>query len=372
MSLPRPRIFIMIAAFALLSIPAIAQSRRVPPPKPTPTPDDTVKVVTEEIKLNVLAFNGEGKFFADVKPDDLVITEDNILHQASSVRRIPANVVIVMDTGGEMRQVKSLDQTRKTAKAVVAALRDGDQMAVIQYSDKAEILAEWTTDKTQILNMIGKKTTFGRRSVFVKALALASDFLAKNPLDNKHIVLITDGTDTNVGFAEKEAAMKKLLSTDINVHVISYTRMEVADIDPRTKGIMRSPPPKAMPDEVAAGLPNGVRGVTTNPPIKVSVNTDRAFIKKMKSRKADLEDSEKQMETLSANTNGEFILPETFEEMLEKSALVAQMIDSGYVVTYIPKRPLSEVYGTQERNVEVTSKRPGLLVQAKRKLIISN
>ena len=371
MSLPRPKFFLLIAAFSLLSVPALAQSRRVPPPKPTPTPEDTVKVVTEEIKLNVLAFNGEGKFFSDVKPDDLVINEDNILHQPSSVRRIPANVVIVMDTGGEMRAVKSLDQTRKTAKAVVAALRDGDQIAVIQYSDKAEVLAEWTTDKTQILSMIGKKTTFGRRSVFVKALALASDFLAKNPLENKHIVLITDGTDTNVGFAEKEAAMKKLLSTDINVHVISYTRMEVADIDPRTKGIMRTPPPKAMPDEVAAGLPNGVRDVA-NAPIKIAVNTDRAFIKKMKSRKADLEDSEKQMEALSENTNGEFILPDTFEEMLEKSALVAQMIDSGYVVTYIPKRPLSEVSGTQERKIEVTSKRPGLLVQAKRKLIISN
>ena len=61
-----------------------------------------------------------------------MITEDNILHQPSSVRRIPANVVIVMDTGGEMRQIKSLDQTRKTAKAVVGALRDGDSMAADQ------------------------------------------------------------------------------------------------------------------------------------------------------------------------------------------------------------------------------------------------
>jgi hypothetical protein len=372
MSLPGPKFILFIAVFTILSLPALAQSRRVPPPTPTPTPDDTVKVVTEEIKLNVLAFNEEGKFFSDVKAADLVINEDNVLHQPTSVRRIPANVVIVMDTGGEMRAVKSLDQTRKTAKAVVAALRDGDQMAVIQYSDKAEILAEWTTDKTQILNVIGKRTTFGRRSVFVKALALASDFLAKNPLENKHIVLITDGTDTNAGMSEKETAMKKLLSTDINVHVISYTRMEVADITPRTNHILKTPPPKAMPDEVAAGLPNGVRGVTTNPPIKVSVNTDRAFIKKMKTRKADLEDSERQMETLSANTNGEFILPETFEEMLEKSALVAQMIDSGYVVTYIPKRPLSESSATEVRNIEVTSKRPGLLVQAKRKLIVSN
>jgi Mg-chelatase subunit ChlD len=367
---PRTK-FLPLLVLAVFSMPALAQSGRIQPPKPTPTPEETVKVVTEEIKLNVLAFNAEGKFFRDVKAEDLVITEDNILHQPSSVRRIPANVVIVMDTGGEMRQIKSLDQTRKTAKAVVGALRDGDSIALINYSDKAEIVGEWTTDKAQILNMIGKKTTFGRRSVFVRALGLASDFLSKNPLENKHIVLITDGTDSTAGLAEKEAAMRKILATDINVHVISYTRMEIADISPRAKGIMKTPGPKAMPDEVVATLPGPVRD-TINAPIKIGISTDKAFIKKMKSRKADLEESEKLLGRLSEDTNGEFILPETIEEMVQKSALVAQMIDSGYVLTYIPKRPLSEVHGTQERTIDVTSKRPGLIVQAKRKLIVIN
>ena len=66
---------------------ASAQSGRVQP-TPTPTPDETIRVVTEEIKLNVLAFDEKGVFFGDVRPQDLVITEDNILHQPTSVRRI--------------------------------------------------------------------------------------------------------------------------------------------------------------------------------------------------------------------------------------------------------------------------------------------
>ena len=82
---------------------ADAQSGRV---QPTPTPDkdgDTVKIITEEIKLNVIAFDEDGKFVSDVSERDLVITENNVLHQPSSVRRTPANVLIVMDTGGELR-----------------------------------------------------------------------------------------------------------------------------------------------------------------------------------------------------------------------------------------------------------------------------
>ncbi|MDQ3130997.1 MAG: VWA domain-containing protein [Acidobacteriota bacterium] len=355
--------------FFFLAVGLYAQSGR-PTPTPPPKDDDTERVFTEEIKLNVLAFDDDGKFASGVQKEDLVITENNVLHQASSIRRIPANVLIVMDTGGEMRQIKSINQTRNTAKAIVSSLKEGDTVAVLQYHDRAEIIAEWTSDKAAVLNILDTKTNFGKRSVFVGALSLATDFLQKNPLDNKHLVLITDGTDSLATETEKAAAMRKLLSTDINVHVISYTKMETTDIEPRTKGVSNSPPPRAMPPEIAATLPNGVRDIATAPKIGPTINLDRAMLKKMRERKQDLITSEKALSNLAENTNGEFILPETKEEMLEKSALVARIIDSSYVVTYVPKRPLSESRTSEERNIEVSSKRSGLQIQARRKLII--
>ena len=356
----------------LFVVSASAQSRRVPPPTPTPTPrdDDTVRVETEEIKLNVTAFDEEGRFVSNVGESDLVITENDILHQPSSVRRIPANVLIVMDTGGEMRQVKSLDQTRKTARAVVAALKPEDSIAVLQYGDTAEIVAEWTSDKEAISRAIGR-TKFGRRSVFVEALDLATDFLLKNPLENKHLVLITDGTDSSGNVAAKKQAMQRLLSTEISVHVLSYTRMEVDDINPRTKAISNTPPPKAMPDEVAAQLPNGVRDVATAPKAK-TINLDRTLLRRIRARKADLEESEKQLDALAENTNGTSIIPDSLDEMVDKTAFIAKIIDASYVVTYTPKVPISEKSGPAERIIMVTSKRPGLQVQARRKLVVNS
>ena len=360
---------VLLSALALLVVSAgfvSAQSGRVAP-KPTPPRDpDAVRVETEEIKLNVTAFGSDGAFVPDVKEGDLVITENNILHQPSSIRRIPANVLIVMDTGGEMRQVKSLDQTRKTARAIVAALKPEDSIAVLQYGDKPEIVVEWTNDKEQISKAIGR-TKFGRRSTFVDALNLATDFLIKNPLENKHLVLITDGTDGDGNETGKRDAFRRLVATEISVHVLSYTRMESEDIKPRTKIFTNSPPPKAMPDEVAAGLPNGVRDVATAPKLK-TINLDRTLLKKIRARKADLENSEKQLESLAENTNGTAVIPESLDEMVEKTALVAKMIDASYVLTYTPKVPLSE---GGERAIEVTSKRPGLEVQARRKLVIA-
>jgi VWFA-related protein len=364
------KISIVVAAgFLVLLVTVLdcaAQSRRVAP-TPTPTPDEAEHVFTEEVKLNVLAFDEGGKFFPDVTANDLVITENNILHQPSSVRRLPANVLIVMDTGGEMRSVKSLEQTRKTARAVVAALRQGDSIALLQYSDKAEIAAEWTDNKAAINAAIGR-TNFGRKDAFIDALDLARNFLGKSTLENKHLVLITDGTDSSGNSSAKFDALQKLLATDISVHVISYTEMETADIEPRAKGISKSPPPKAMPDEVAAQLPNGVRDVATAPKAR-TINLDRTLLRKLKARKAELETSQDQLEKVAENTNGEFILPASLDEMVEKAALVATMIDASYVVTYTPKIPLYEGKGLIERNIEVTSKRPGLIVQARRKLV---
>ena len=165
--------------------------------------------------------------------------------------------------------------------------------------------------------------------------------------------------------------MRKLLTTDINVHVISYTKMETTDIEPRTKGISNTPPPPAMPPEVAAQLPNGVRDTMTAPKIGPTINLDRAMLKELRRRRDDLINSEKSLSTLAENTNGEFILPETKAEMIEKAALTAQMIDGSYVVTYIPKKPLTGSRKGEERNIEITSRRAGVQVEARRKLLIN-
>ncbi len=105
------------------------------------------KVFVEEIKLNVLAFDASGKFASGVNKEDLVISEDGRLHQPTSLRRIPANVLIVLDVGNEISFGKRRKITSDTALALVGALQSEDSIAVMQYGDKVEFLAEWTQDR---------------------------------------------------------------------------------------------------------------------------------------------------------------------------------------------------------------------------------
>jgi VWFA-related protein len=369
MLLRQTRFFLQIFTliFFLFAIISNAQT-----PTPTPVDDEEpLKVDTEEIKVNVSAFDRFGEFVPEVDKEDLVIVEDGRLHQATSVRRIPANVLIVLDTGGEMRQIKSISQTRETAKELIRKLDSNNSVAVLEYHDKARILTEWTTNKFQVLDDLDKKLIFGRRSIFSEALALATEFLSKSEVENRHLVLITDGTDSVWINEKRETALQNLLGTNINVHVISYTKLELVDIKPRAAGIQKGSTKKALPPEIIETLPNGVRDVA-NAPSMSSVNTDKKFINTMKERQRALEDGEKYLLNLSESTSGLFILPDDKEEMLEKTALVAKVIDSNYVVTYTPKRALSESKAGETRNIEVSSKKKGLQVLAKRKLVVSD
>ena len=338
-------------------------------PTPSPEQEDTERIFTEEIKLNVTAFDSGGKFVGDVKKEDLVITEDGRLNQANSIRRIPANVLIMMDTGGELRAAKSFSQTVNTTKSLINALADEDLVAIMQYHDKIEFIAEWT-NKSEALKILDTKANFGRRSVFTGALSAAAKFLQKTPLENRHLVLITDGTDSFNNPQERDAAMKNLLATNINVHVISYTSLEKKEIAPKTKIFKGGEPkPQRLPEGVIIAMPKEIQTVLRQPRLG-SINTDKEFIRKMKEREKSLESSEKYLAALSADTNGEFILPETKEEMLEKTALVARFVDSNYVITYTPKRALKDSPRGEIRSIEVSSRRPDLQVVARRKLLV--
>lgn len=364
--MPQVKYFLLsVVVLLLMFSPADAQSGKAIPKPTPPNEDDTEKVFTEEIKINVSAFDRAGKFFSGVGKDDLVILEDFVIHQPTSVRRIPANVLIVLDTGGEDRQAKDFNNTRETAKSLIRSLQPEDSIALLEYHDKAEIIAEWTTDRAFLLNVLDKRLKFGRRSKFVEALKLAVKFFQDSNLENRHLVLITDGLDSTGNETERAAAMKNILTTDINVHVFSYTKLEQSVIRERRKSITRGTPKKELPP--GADIP--VQGQTKTYPT-ITINTDREMMKKIKQRSEDLARSEKELTELSENTNGIIFLPGAPEEMVEKTAYLAQNIDSQYVVTYVPKRPLSDAVGDEIRQIQVVSKREGLLVSGQRKLAV--
>lgn len=335
-------------------------------PQPTPT-DSTIYISTEEVKLNVSALKRNGDFVSNLMPEDLVVFENGRLNQATSVRQIPANVLIVLDVGNEIPYSKRNKITAETARNLVSALKDNDSIAALQYGDKVEILSDWTKDKAKLnKTLVDNNLGFGKHSVFNQAIQTALDFFELTPLENRHLILITDGVDSFDKEDSKKLIMQRVLTSDINVHVISYTRLQKQAIS-RTKivsfgsGMKSQKPPS---NDVSQAGQTGV-GAT------VTINLDTEMMQHRKKILDKIQISEQFLMSLAENTNGEIFLPVTADEMVDKMGNLAKYIDSQYVVTYTPKDLPEEAADSREiRIVNVTSRRADVDIQGNRKYIL--
>jgi Mg-chelatase subunit ChlD len=369
MLLPRVRFLFSVLFLLFVFAPefsAQTENPRSPAPSPTP-PGDVERVETEEIKLNISAFDASGEFVRDVGTDDLVIVESGRLHQPTSVRRTSANVLILLDVGSEIAYAKRAKTTIETARSLIGALQENDSVAVMQYGDKVEILFEWTKDKDAVLQSLDeKKLGFGKRSAFFYALDKAVNYFRNASADNRHLVIISDGVDSFNDKQAKDATLKNLLSSDVNIHVVSYTRLQQKAIEGTKKNSSQR-----RKQELPPGAEPPVRGTTPTFSIG-SINLDREMVRKRKEQAAQLERSEQFLTSIAEDTNGEIFLPETTQEMIEKMTQLAKNIDSQYVVTYTPKKTLNEAPDGEVRLIEANSRRAGLAVQGRRKLVVTN
>lgn len=356
--------------FALsTTVSAQGNQYKIIPPNPKPD-DDTERILTEEIKLNVAVRNDFGHFDPSLRLEDLMVVEDRVPHTIASLRRVPASVLIVMDTGGESKLAKNLKTTRETAFNLVQALDKGNSLALMHFSDKPEILVEWTNDKNQILQSIMTKSNFGRRSRFVEAMNMATKFLANRPNENRHLILITDGTDSVAGKSDREKAFKNLLAANITVHVLSYTALEIGEM--KDGGILRQGDgriPKRTDETHKASLPQPIQDLMNLPRLG-SITIDPAMIRARKQRKEALKLSQEQLNTLAIESGGEMIIPASLQEMTQQAAEVADTINSQYVITYVPKRALADADAGEVREIGVIPRRVGLVVQARRKFTV--
>ncbi|GIU82668.1 MAG: VWA domain-containing protein [Acidobacteria bacterium] len=361
LALERSLGFVKLSIFLFFSfVMTFAQN-----PRPTPPVEaDVERVVSEEIKINFSAFDSNGNFVSDVGLKDIVILENGRIHEPSSIKRIPASVLILLDVGSEISYAKRRSITLNTARALINSLREGDSIALMQYGEKAELLADWTTDRASVLSRLDeRKLNLAKRSAFFKALIEAVKFLNEQGLSNRHLVIISDGVDSFDRSEEKKTALQTLFSSDINVHVVSYTAIQKKAIKEVSKNS-----PFRKPD-LPPGAEPPLRGSTPTVSI-ATIDLDRAMARKRKEQIEKLQKSESLLTEITESTNGEIFLPDSEEEMIGKMVQLAENIDSQYTATYVPKKPLAESEEGEVRSVEVFSRRQGLIVRGKRKLVV--
>ena len=358
---------------------AAQEPKPSPSPKSTPTRADDqepIRIFTEEVRLPVLAVDQYGHFDPTLEPDDILVLEDGVPQQVKNVRHVPASVLILLDMGGEMPLAKSTRSTREIALRLLEKLKAGDSLSVIQFSERPEVLQDWTADKASVMRVLKTKLSGGRRARLSEGITAAVAQLKTVPVGTRHLVIVSDGVETAGGKIKYDDAVKELVATQATVHVISYSALVRAAVEQRYgrsilkggSGVPRDPNPASNP--VANGDPTKPPGTVSNGSFSLlTLDLDRKMRRWFTDYAKATVASEQRLSALVAESGGRLSVPQSLEDMLKQSDEVAREIGAQYIVTYRPARALSESKPGEYRRIEIASRRVGLHLSARRSYV---
>src|SRR5690349_10195268 len=117
---------------------------------------ESVEVFVEEVRIPITAKDSAGRFDPTVEIDDLLVRENGIAQPLKSVYRMPASVLLLIDTGEELNRAKNVRLTREVAATLISRLQPEDQIAVVQVNNRVELLQSWTKDQTNAVKSLNQ------------------------------------------------------------------------------------------------------------------------------------------------------------------------------------------------------------------------
>jgi VWFA-related protein len=375
------RPLIAIVSFALIFFVSIDSSAQTSKPKPSPTPraepkaeaQEPVKVFTEEVRLPVAAKDTYGHYDPTLEADDVLVLEDGVPQQIRSIQHLPVNVLLLLDTGNQLG-LKNTNITRDIALRVVTELSRGNRIAVMQFSNRPELLQNWTADMDAVTRSLKSKIHSGKTSRLSEAIASAAAQFKDIPAGTRNIVLITDGVEGPGGRFNLAESLTQLNSIQASVHIISYTALSRKAIQEfsawrKGDGIQRDGNPAGNP--VANGDPTLPPGTTRTPSFRLgSKNVDPTLSKRREEYERATRFSEAQLSEIADESGGQIFIPESTNDLLSEAETIARDIGSQYIVTYRPTRALALAKPGEFRKVEVASRRAGLYLRSRRGYVV--
>jgi VWFA-related protein len=326
-------------------------------PAPTATPaqdeQEPVKVYTQEVRLPVVAYDDHERFDPTLSTDDVLVLEDGVPQTVKSVRRVPANILLVLDMGSQVAGTRDSATVREASLRIISAMREGDRLAVIQNSGRrVELLLDWTTDRVEAAHVIKTKFFSGSRSRLAECISAAAAKLKEQPVGDTHAIIFTSGLESQSRDLIRteqlsKDTLQKLTETQASVHVFGFAALVKEFEKNRT--------------------PLGVGGNGNT--VSVTVDMDFEMRRWFKNYARATKQREQQLRALANETGGRVLLPSTSEEIISLSEKVARDIGAQYVVTYSPKRPFDSATGERRKAVAL-SRKIGLQLFSLREVVI--
>jgi Ca-activated chloride channel family protein len=244
----------------------------------------------------------ESRGVLDVTREDLVVVEDGVAQtvEAFSEATSPVSIVLALDESGSMR--RSAEGVKAAARSFVTALRKEDRLAVLRFSDTAEIAHDLTQFRSDAMKAIDEYTSHGGTALW-DAVHQSLGRLRTSE-GRRVVVVMTDGRDENASASGPGSA----------------TKFEDLLEELRTTGAL----------VYAIGL---------------GTNVDR-----------------ERLQALAARTGGEAYFPETVDALAAEYGRIVENLRRQYVIGYTSTNSRRD---GAWRTVSVTSRKPGVRIASR-------
>jgi VWFA-related protein len=296
---------------------------------------DTIRLRVEEVLLPVSVHSDLGKLPPNLQKTDFILTEDGKKQVINSVMHTPANILFVLDAGGDST-LKNLNLNRDLALKMVDSMGPEDKAAVITYSDQVNLLSQWTGDKAALHRALQWDFKPGIRSDFYQSLLYAADEVLPRVSGRRSVVVISDGVDSfnELDFEKVLTALHRARAT---AYVISQNEILLRELKLRAFNPLSS---YEMLDPVA----------------RKRIWALRAYYKQ-------LEAAEITLKGLAEETGGAVWNSGTREEFARLSPQIVTEIGTEYLFAYSTERARDD---TRFHAINVYPTRPGLQVRSRR------
>ncbi len=173
-----------------------------------------------------------------IKPENIYLYENGIEQKIKnfSFDPSPARIVLLVDNSQTVRA--DIETLKKAVMEFAFEIFDGDQLFVVGYDEKPEIIQEWTDDAKKIETSLATFRKKGNPYLFDSLNATVGEVLIPlMPGTRKTaVVLISDGLDRG-----SKTAFDKILGELQNQNITLYA-LQIPD---RTGGAFRRNQPKA-------------------------------------------------------------------------------------------------------------------------------
>jgi len=296
---------------------------------------DAIRLRVEEVLLPVSVHSDLGRLPPNLQRTDFILTEDGKRQVINSVMHTPANILFVLDAGGDST-LKNLNLNRDLALKMVDSLGEQDQAAVITYSDKTNLLSQWTGDKDALRRTLEWKFRPGLKSDFYRTLLYAADEVLPKVGGRRSVVIMTDGVDSfdELDFEKVLSALHRARAT---VYIISQSTMLLREIKPRAFNALSW-------------------YETLDPQAKRRIEKLRVYYRQ-------LEAAEITLKGLAEETGGAIWIPGSREEFGRLSPQITTEIGAEYLFAYSTERQPDD---TRFHAINVYATIPGLQVRSRR------